>query len=195
VESDSAPRCPLLILVYDCDAQELLSAVRPHTTVAAILFFSILCAQAAPSKSQKDVPVAPLPGKVSAARKVLLVNGGGSDLAYDALYSAVKEWGHYQIVDTRSAADIIMELRYVTEDHGTRVWSTTNSATGATDVYSRQIIDPQLVLTILDPTSKEALWSTVEHRRLARRRKNREKETINAAQEIINNLKTRLSAN
>jgi 5-formyltetrahydrofolate cyclo-ligase len=51
------------------------------------------------------------------------------------------------------------------------------------------------VLTIFDPTSKEALWSTVEHRRLARREKNREKETINAAQKLVNNLKARLGTN
>jgi hypothetical protein len=160
-----------------------------------MLFVAVFCAEAAPSKSRKDVPLAPLPAKVVAAKKVFLSNGGGSDLAYDALYAAVKEWPRFEIVDTSAAADIIIDIRYVTEDHGTRVWSTTNASTGATNVHSRQIVDPQLVLTIFDPGSKEALWSTVEHRRLARLEKNREKETINAAQKLVNNLKVRLGAN
>jgi hypothetical protein len=147
------------------------------------------------AKSRKDVPLAPLPAKVLAAKKVFIANGGGNDLAYDALYAAVKEWTRFQIVDASSDADVIMDIRYITEDHGTRVWSTTNPSNGATNVHSRQIVDPQLVLTIFDPTSKEALWSTVEHRRLARREKNREKETINAAQKLVNNLKARLGTN
>lgn len=130
-----------------------------------------------------------------AAKKVFLANGGGNDLAFDAVYAAVKQWPRYEIVDTSAAADIIMEIRYVTESQGTRVWSTTNVANGATNVHSSQIVDPQLVLTIFDPISKEQLWSTVEHRRLARLEKNREKETINAAQKLVANLKARLSAN
>src|SRR5580704_15677645 len=103
------------------------------------------------AKSRKEVPLAPLPAKIVTAKKVYIANGGGSDLAYDALYADVKEWHHYEIVDAPSAADIIMEIRYATENQGTRVWSTTNASTGGTDMHSRQIVDPQLVLTIFDP--------------------------------------------
>jgi hypothetical protein len=168
------------------------------TRVLVVLLVTYLIGlpeQALAAKSRKDVPLAPLPAKVLVAKKVFLANGGGSDLAYDALYAAIKEWARYQIVDTSTDADVVMEIRYITEDHGTRVWSTTNASTGATDVHSRQIVDPQLVLTIFDPSSKEALWATVEHRRLARFEKNREKETINAAQKLVNNLKVRLGTN
>lgn len=127
------------------------------------------------AKSRKDVPLAPLPAKVKAAKKVFIANRGGSDLAYDALYAAVKDWSRYQIVEASSDADVIIEIRYVTEDHGTRVWSTTNPSNGATDVHRRQIVDSQLAVTIFDPTSKEVLWSTVEHLRPALRERNREK--------------------
>ena len=154
-----------------------------------------MSAEAIAAKSRKDVPLAPLPAKILTSKKVFVANGGGNDLAFDALYAAIKDWPRYEIVDTSSAADIIMEIRYVTEDQGTRVWSTTNSSTGATNVHSSHIVDPQLVLTIFDPISKEQLWSTVEHRRLARLEKNREKETINAAQKLVANLKARLGPN
>lgn len=137
-------------------------------------YAAIVSPQTLAAKSRKIVPKAPLPAKVVAAKRVFLSNGGGNDLAYDAFYAAVKEWPRYEIVDTSSAADIIMQISYVTEDHGTRVWSTTNPSNGATNVHSRQLVDPQLLLTIFDPSSKESLWSTVEHRRLARLGKNRE---------------------
>jgi hypothetical protein len=157
--------------------------------------YSAIVSKEGLAAKRKDVPLAPLPAKIVAAKKVFVANGGGNDLAYDALYAAIKEWPRYEIVDSPSTADIIMEIRYVMENEGTRVWSTTNASTGATNVHSRQIVDPQLVLTIFDSLSKEALWSTVEHRRLARLEKNREKETINAAQKLVDNLKARLGTN
>ena len=76
---------------------------------------------------------------------------------------------------------------------GTRVWSTNNTYNGTTQVHSTQIIDPQLVLTIYDAKTKNSLWETIDHRRLARREKNREKETINSAQRLVDELKTRAS--
>jgi len=130
---------------------------------------AILPQHAFAAKSRKDVPLAPVPSKILTAKKVFVANGGGNDLAFDALYASIKDWPRYEIVDTSSGADIIMEIRYVTEDQGVRVWSTTNSATGATNVHSTHVVDPQLVLTIFDPISKEQLWSTVEHRQMERR--------------------------
>jgi hypothetical protein len=49
-------------------------------------------------KNRKDVPVAPLPAVIASAKKIFLSNGGGSNLAYDAFYASLKEWGKYEIV-------------------------------------------------------------------------------------------------
>lgn len=144
-------------------------------------------------KRRKDVPRAPLPAIIVNAQKVFLTNGGGSNLAYDAFYSEMKSWGKYQIVGSPDEADLIVELAYRVEDRGTRVWSSTNSYTGATNVHSAEIVDPQLVLTIFDAKSKNSLWSTIDHRRLAHRQKNREKETINSAERLVDELKTRVN--
>jgi hypothetical protein len=100
---------------------------------------------------------------------------------------AIKAWGRYQIAGSPADADLIIELAY----RGTRVWSSINTDNGVTDVHSREITDPQLVLTIYDAKTKNSLWSTVDHRRLARREKNREKETINSAERLVDDLKTR----
>jgi len=141
---------------------------------------------------KKDVPVAPLPAVIVNARKIFLSNGGGSNLAYDAFYSKMKEWGKYEIVGSPEEADLIVELSYRVEDKGTRVWSSTNTY-NTTQVHSRQIIDPQLILTIYDAKTKNSLWSETDHRRLARRGKNREKETVNSAQRLVDDLKTRVT--
>jgi hypothetical protein len=146
-----------------------------------------------PAKKHKDVPVAPLPGVIAHAQTVFLANGGGSNLAYDAFYSAIKDWGKYEIVGAPDKADLIVELAYRVEHGGTRVWSTTNTYDGTTQVHSRQIVDPQLTLTIYDGRTRTQLWSETDHRRLARKRSNRDKETINSAERLVQDLKTRVS--
>lgn len=153
----------------------------------------LLSASVIAAKTRKDVPRAPLPAIVADAHRVFLTNGGGSNLAYDSFYSEMKAWGRYQIVGSPEDADLIIELAYRVENGGTRVWSTTNSYDKTTQVHSAQIVDPQLVLTIYDAKSKNSLWSTVDHRKLARREKNREKETINSAERLVEELKTRLN--
>jgi hypothetical protein len=100
----------------------------------------VLLPAAAQAKRRKDVPIAPLPSIIVNAQKVFLTNGGGSNLAYDAFYSEMKKWGKYQIVGTPDDADLIVELAYRVQDRGTRVWSSTNVYTGATEVVALRLL-------------------------------------------------------
>jgi len=143
------------------------------------------------AKTRKDIPPAPLPSLVLNAHRVFLSNGGGSDLAYDAFYQAMKSWGKYQIVGSPEDAELVVQLSYEVEQQGTRVWSSTNTYNNTTQVHSTQIIDPKLILTIFDARTKNSLWSTVDHRRLARLEKNREKEMVNSAERLVQELKAR----
>ena len=142
-------------------------------------------------KTRKDIPPAPLPEAIVSAHKVFLSNGGGSDLAYDAFYSAMKKWGKYKLVGSPDDAELIVELSYRVEDMGTRVWSSVNTYNNTTQVHSRELIDPKLILTIFDARTKNSLWATVDHRRLARMEKNREKEMINSAERLVEELQSR----
>jgi len=159
----------------------------------SLVLAAILCSpsQAGAQGKKKVVPVAPLPAVIVNAKKIFLSNGGGSNLAYDAFYSKMKDWGKYQIVGSPEEADLIVELAYRVEDKGTRVWSSTNTYNNTTQVHSSQITDPQLILTIYDSKTKTSLWSETDHRRLAARQKNREKEMANSAQRLVDDLKTR----
>jgi len=103
----------------------------------------------------------------------------------------MKSWGKYEIVGSPDDADLIIELSYEVVQEGTRVWSTTNTYNDTTQVHSRQIIDPQLILSIYDARTKSSLWSTIDHRRLASLEKNREKEMINSAERLVQELRSR----
>jgi hypothetical protein len=151
----------------------------------------LVCAYGLSAKSRKDVPPAPLPAVVINAHRVFLTNGGGSDLAFDTFYSEMKRWAKYELVGSPEAADLIVEVAYRVEHGGTRVWSSNNTYNGTTQVHSAQMLDPQLVLTIYDAKSKNALWSTIDHRKLAHLEKNQEKEIINSAERLVDELKTR----
>ena len=167
------------------------------------LLLSSVCAGAG-NRHRNDIPTAPLPSVVADAKKIFLANGGGNDLAYDAFYNEMKNWGRYTIVGAPEDADVIVELAYRVEHGGTRTWATSNGSStsygntttynGGTQIHTREIPDPQLVLTIYDAKSKQSVWSATDHRRLARREKNREKETINSAERLVDDLKARVGA-
>jgi hypothetical protein len=167
--------------------------VLKHKVAIASFRCALLAPYSAQAKNKKHVPIAPLPAVIANAKKVFLSNGGGSNLAYDAFYAEMKAWGKYQIVGSPDDADLIVELAYQVERAGTRVWSTTNVYNNTTQVHSAQIVDPQLVLTIYDAKTKTLLWSETDHRRLAKRKKNREKETAKSAERLVADLKARAS--
>lgn len=163
--------------------------MRKIFAFTSVLFCATLFAVG--QRSRKDIPAAPLPTVITNAHKVFLSNGGGSDLAYDAFYASMKSWGKYQVAGSPDDADLIVELAYRVVDKGTRVWSTTNSYNGQTNIHSREVTDPQLVLTIYDAKTKNSLWSTVDHRKLAIMEKNRDKETIKSAERLVDEMKAR----
>jgi hypothetical protein len=168
------------------------SIVRKRNLITIFPALCIFLATNIYAKPPKVVPVAPLPMAISNAKRVFLTNAGGSDLAYDEFYSQIKTWGRFSIAGSPSDADIVIELRYVVEDAGTKVWSSTNTYTGETQVHSHKVVDPQLSINIYESKSKDLLWSVTDHRRLAIRDKNREKETINSADRLVDELKNRI---
>jgi hypothetical protein len=183
---------------YGSDRSTFSSSTRGtivRRTFWIVLLIAFLLSPAgiyASDKHRKDVPEAPLPASVIAAKKIFLTNGGGSPLAFDEFYSQMKAWGRFEIVGSPSAADVVIELRYFVEDDGTRVSSLTNSYTGQTQIVSRRVVDPQLSVNIYDARTKDLLWSVTDHRRLAKREKNREKETINSADRLVDGMKERI---
>jgi hypothetical protein len=147
-----------------------------------LLVLLTACSFATNAKSRTDIPLAPLPAKIAGAHKVFIVNGG-DDLAYDSVYAAFKQWSRYTIVDSAAGADIAIEVRLVVTDLPRR---------HSVHVNGRELPDPPLMLVISDAASREQLWSSLERRGRAIKQKNRDKQTIDAAERLVANLKARM---
>jgi hypothetical protein len=161
-----------------------------RTAVMMIFAFSALPLFAF---KKKEVPKAPLPPMIQSAKTAFITNGGGTPLAFDEFYSQIKLWNRFKLAPSPSEADIVIELKYFIEDKGEHTGSTYNSYTKQTQVYSYDVTDPQLILNIYDSKTHDLLWSTTDHRRLARREKNREKETIISADRLVQELQERIA--
>ena len=145
---------------------------------------------------KKEVPKAPLPPVIRNAKTVFITNGGGdgTSLAFDEFYAEMKKWGRFQLAPSPSQADIVIDLKYEIVDLGHHLGSAYNSYTKQTTVYSQHVTDPQISLSISDAHSNALLWSTTDHRRIARFEKNREKETVKSADRLIEDLKERIAS-
>jgi len=147
----------------------------------------------AQKKGERDIPMAPLPIQIRTATKVFLVNGGGYDPGFDIFYADMKDWAKYQLVQSPDEAELVMEFACRSEDGGTRVWSTTNTWTKATQVHSGQITYYRLVFTVYDRKSNIALWTTQFYPGGAWRKKNRVKEWSKAAHALVVTLRKRMT--
>lgn len=117
---------------------------------------------------------APVPLQVLDARTALVGNGGsetygaesyfdltnfsgGPNRAYDEFFTALKEWGHYDLVGSAREADILLVIRF------TNPIVNQQNAGEVGDLPHDLIRDPQLNLAINDPKSGLTLWSLTEH--------------------------------
>jgi hypothetical protein len=116
---------------------------------------------------------APIPPQVTSAHSIFIANGGGTnyfnafgggpDRGYSQLYAALRQWNHYQIVDSPSQADLIFEIHAVAP-------SVDTGGTDGTVVYN-----PQLILRILDPKTNALLWTTTANVKAAGTQNSRDK--------------------
>ncbi len=87
------------------------------------------------------------------------VFSGGPDRPYVDFYSAMKNWGHYQIVPTPEQADLIFSVGIASPSAAEIAPTSGNLGpwNGA------ELHDVQLRLRILDPKSRISLWKLDSH--------------------------------
>ena len=95
---------------------------------AAVLFaglaISLRCDHLYAAQQFKQVPPAPVPPLILAAKKVFIANGGGDeslfdmpqysggpDRLYNEFYASMKSWGRYELVSSPGEADLVFEVR------------------------------------------------------------------------------------
>jgi hypothetical protein len=159
----------------------------------ATVSYALLCASVLAAAPPKQVPPAPVPAQILAAKKVFVVNAGADagayptaafsgkpERAYNTFYAAMKTWGHYQLVGVPSDADLLLEIR-LTARPGPVLHGDTTS------------LDSQFRLVIRDPKTQAMLWAMTEPVESAVLQGNRDKNFDQALARIVADLQ-RLTA-
>jgi hypothetical protein len=79
------------------------------------------------AQAPKETAPAPLPAQIISAKKVFIANAGqesnpnagifgkysgGINRAYNQFYSALKNWGRYELVSNPADCDLVLEIRF-----------------------------------------------------------------------------------
>jgi hypothetical protein len=140
----------------------------------ALSCFCLLLLTATVAFAQKGKHSVPQPpsadviSRVTAAKKVFLSNAGanpvyatdemigGANGGYNALYASLKQWGHFQLVDAPTQADLIFEIRSLEscdiEKPGNGIHERD---------YTQTCTQPTFNLSILDPSTRTPLYVIV----------------------------------
>jgi opacity protein-like surface antigen len=121
------------------------------------LAFALVSAAQLKAQQKKETPIAPVPPQILTSRKVFISNAGYDSTSrvafknegdlnqpYNQFYSAVKDWGRYELVANPADADLVFEIRF----------------TAPLTFYEKtSVYEPQLDLEILDVKTHFKLWS------------------------------------
>jgi hypothetical protein len=139
------------------------------------------------AEQYKGPAAAPVPPQIAAARSIFIANAGGESLdtvtdqtvfhggpdrPYNELYAAMQAWGHYQIVSSPAAADLIFQISWNLRDTGLKL-----------------PVLGELRLVVIDPKTNVTLWSLTEYVRGAVLLGNRDKNFDSAMTAIVNRMK------
>jgi hypothetical protein len=141
---------------------------RTLRSISAVLSFAILFNQSVHAVTLHQTPAAtqtppatpplqaPVPIQIAAAHTVFVVNNGAdanfpitAQDAYNEVYSALQDWGHFQLVSSPDQADLVFQLRDIAPVTGVTGYRS--------DVYA--INSPAFQLAIKDPKTNVTLWT------------------------------------
>ena len=154
----------------------------------ATVSYALLCASILAAGPPKQVPPAPVPAQILAAKKVFVVNAGADggayplapfsgepERAYNSFYAAMKTWGHYQLVGAPSDADMLIEIRLTVRP-------------GVVLRGDSMYWDAQFRVVISDPKANAMLWAMTEQVENAVLQGNRDKNFDQALARIMADL-------
>lgn len=173
-------------------------AVQPAATQPGASKISAVAAQpssaqtstsktsAAPASAAQPAGI-PLPRQIPTARRIFISNGGvhcewyiGPNRAYREFYSAMRQWGRYQLVNKPATASLDFQIAFSCPTAGTSVNSGQSSGTNYL---------PRLKLVIRDIETRTVLWTIVQPVRNALLQSNRDKNFQRAIDVLVLRLK------
>jgi hypothetical protein len=134
--------------------------LRAAVRISYAVFAALLIVVPASGQQTKEAAAAPVPSQIVAARKVFIANAGADivaqstfkragqpDQAYNHFYSAMQNWGRYELVAAPADADLVFEIRFTAPLY----------YNGTLATY-----EPQFGLNIVDAKTHFLLWSLAE---------------------------------
>jgi len=134
---------------------------------------------------------APVPPALLSAKTVFVSNAGadsglyphpftgGESRGYDQFYAALKTWGHYNLTDSPSTADLVFEIQLIAPNGP----SSGNKVNGASDPL------PMFRLTIYDRKTHYILWALTSSIDPANLQKTHDKNFDDALNLLVTDLK------
>ncbi|HTS34663.1 MAG TPA: hypothetical protein VMH04_03265 [Candidatus Solibacter sp.] len=163
-------------------------ATRPFK-FAAFAVATVLLSIAGWSQTPQEVPAAPLPSQIAAAKAIFISNAGeengylaernhwypgGPARAYNQFYAAMKSWGRYELVSTPGDAELIFEIQQQ-------------------DQVAPSQPQAYLMLRIIELKTHTTLWTLWKPVDIAGRAANREKNYNLAVTALVDGLKNLVS--
>jgi len=131
----------------------------------ALLVAAAVVALATSLTAQKTQDGAPIPSQITSAKKVFISNTVGDDLyssdpsqVYSAFYSAMKNWGRYDLVSSPANADLIFEISFREP-----VVAVAVTSSAANVPVGGSYTNPHVRLVISDPRTHVSLWWFIAH--------------------------------
>ena len=141
------------------------TATRFVVALGALATFGLPGRSASQVQPVSSTP--PIPRQIVTAHRVFISNAGsetygaatydrltrydgGPNRLYTDFYAALSDWGRLEIVDAPAQADVVYAVRFE------------NPIVDKQDAHDF-VYDPQIQLTLLDPTTQIVLWTITEH--------------------------------
>ncbi len=96
--------------------------------------------------AQQQFSDAPVPAQILSAKRAFISNASGeavlpagtADLTYNEFYSAIRNWGRFDVVASPANADLVFEIRFVLA-----TGAPINGSAGGEFEFRTAILDPQ----------------------------------------------------
>jgi hypothetical protein len=163
---------------------------RLFSSLAFLVAAPLVTAPAAIAQQPAAPAAAPIPAPIFSAHTVFLANGGADAVAseafkkagqtnepYASVYAALQSWGHWQIVSSPDAADLILTVRFTAP--------VADYSNGVPLSYT-----PQLDLSLTDTKTHTRLWVLTEPFKGAFRKATWDKNYAEGVAGLITQLKT-----
>lgn len=146
------------------------------------------------AEASKPVFVSPS-ARLAAAKTALIVNAGGSEIPYNVISNGIEGWGRYRLVDSRSEADVVIEVTSPDDDSTSASTKTRVGASGRMEdsaSTTRNLSNGAIKLVVSDARTRIVLWSASEQPKGGFRQRAREDHLVDAASRLLAKFRQRL---